>query len=149
VDNFVKWGGNLTDTLAKDLYYPTLEKKDVFAQGYIATKSSHTRGNAVDVSIIKLQENIHEIKVSSTTLKNGEVLPVLDDGTLYMQTSFDLFHQASHHDSFLVDELATENRNLLRNVMAKHGFIHAYNEWWHYNFNVEIYPETYFNFLIE
>ena len=66
-----------------------------------------------------------------------------------MGSPWDFFGEISHHDSPLVDEEATTNRNLLRDVMVMHGFKPYANEWWHYTLEEEPYPETYFDFDIE
>lgn len=44
VDHFVRWAANVNDTLMKPYFYPALDKSVLFAQGYIAKKSGHTRG---------------------------------------------------------------------------------------------------------
>jgi D-alanyl-D-alanine dipeptidase len=49
----------------------------------------------------------------------------------------------------LVNEEATANRNLLRDVMIKHGFEPLANEWWHYTLEDEPFPERYFDFDVE
>jgi D-alanyl-D-alanine dipeptidase len=70
-------------------------------------------------------------------------------GTLDMGSSFDLFDQASHHDSPIIASPYTEHRNYLRNVMMKHGFRPNPREWWHYSFIDEPFPDTYFDFHVK
>jgi D-alanyl-D-alanine dipeptidase len=52
VDHFVKWAKVLNDTLMKSQFYPNVAKKDLFKRGYIASKSGHTRGSTVDLTIV-------------------------------------------------------------------------------------------------
>lgn len=148
VDAFVKWADDLNDLKAKSLYYPTIDKKDLFKLDYIADKSSHTRGSTFDLSIIKTGEKLKPLEVSSRKLATGVEVPYLDDNTVDMGGSFNLFHPASHHDSPLVNEQQTKMRNLLRDTMKQQGFKEYKEEWWHYTLANEPYPDTYFDFIV-
>ena len=53
VNHFVKWAKDLNDTLQKPLFYPNVKKAVLFKEGYIASKSGHTRGSTLDLTIIK------------------------------------------------------------------------------------------------
>jgi len=55
VDHFVKWASILEDTLMKKEYYPDIPKSTLFKRGFIASKSGHTRGSTVDLTIINLK----------------------------------------------------------------------------------------------
>lgn len=149
VDAFMAWSKDALDQAGKAFYYPTINKLDAFKLGYIAEKSGHTRGSTADLTIIKLGKKPHAIVFSKKKLLNGEEVPFLDDGTIDMGTSFDLFHEASHHDSLLVSENATKMRNFLRSVMVKHGFEPIKEEWWHYTLVNEPFPDTYFDFVVK
>ena len=127
VDHFIRWARDPADTLTKHRYYPDLPKDRLFELGYIAEKSGHTRGSTLDLSIVNLE--------------SGEELD--------MGSPWDFFGEISHHDSPLVSEEATANRNLLRDVMVKYGFRPYANEWWHYTLADEPFPDTYFDFDIE
>lgn len=148
VDAFVKWAEDMNDLAVKSKYYPTIDKKDLFKLDYIAAKSSHTRGSTFDLTIIKTGHALKNINQSQRTLISGETIPFLDDNTIDMGSSFDLFHPASHHDSPLVDKKYTQMRNVLRDMMKKHGFKEYKEEWWHYTLMNEPYPDTYFDFVI-
>ena len=43
VNHFVRWARVVDDTLMKRVYYPNVEKKNLFKLGYIASKSGHSR----------------------------------------------------------------------------------------------------------
>lgn len=148
VDTFIAWSRNSTDQTAKDDYYPTIRKEDVFELGYLAKRSSHSRGSTFDLSVIPLGQKVHAI-VRSSIQVGQETLPFLDDGTLPMGTSFDLFHDASHHNSPLIDEITASHRNILRDAMIAQGFAPYAQEWWHYTLKQEPYPDTYFDFVVE
>jgi D-alanyl-D-alanine dipeptidase len=52
VDHFVRWASDIPDTKTKAEFYPTVDKRNLFRDGYIAEKSSHSRGSTVDVTIV-------------------------------------------------------------------------------------------------
>ena len=49
VRHFVLWGIEDLDLRMKPYFYPDLEKQELFAKGYIASQSSHSRGSTVDL----------------------------------------------------------------------------------------------------
>jgi len=127
VDHFVRWAKVMNDTLMKQLYYPNVQKSELFTLGFIASKSGHTRGSTVDICIVDVK-------------KNKE---------LDMGSSYDFFGEKSHPFYKKITEAQMKNRMLLRTIMIKNGFIPYDNEWWHFTLKDEPYPTTYFNFLIE
>lgn len=127
VDYFVRWAKVMNDTLMKQLYYPDVQKSELFTLGFIASKSGHTRGSTVDLSIVDVKTN-KEVDMGS---------------------SYDFFGEKSHPFYKKITEAQMKNRMLLRTIMIKNGFIPYDNEWWHFTLKDEPYPTTYFNFLIE
>lgn len=127
VDHFVRWAKVLNDTLTKRKYYPNVDKKDLFKLDYIASRSSHTRGAAVDLTIIDK--------------KTGKELD--------MGSGFDYFGNPSHPTYPNLTEKQRANRLLLRNLMMEAGFKPYSKEWWHFGLKEEPFPNTYFDFPIE
>ena len=127
VDHFVRWAKVMNDTLMKQFYYPDVQKSELFTLGFIASKSGHTRGSTVDLSIVDVKTNKE----------------------LDMGSSYDFFGEKSHPFYKKITEAQMKNRMLLRTIMIKNGFIPYDNEWWHFTLKDEPYPTTYFNFLIE
>ena len=127
VDHFVKWGKNLGDTIMKPYFYPERPKKVLFAEGYIARRSGHSRGSTVDLTL--------------WNMRTGRDLD--------MGGTFDYFGQRSHPDFTDVTPEQLANRNLLRSVMVKHGFLPLDTEWWHFTLKSEPYPSTYFTFPVQ
>ncbi|WP_032113316.1 M15 family metallopeptidase [Candidatus Paracaedibacter symbiosus] len=148
VNEFMRWSQDEKDQLAKRLYYPSVDKIDVFKLGYVAEKSGHSRGSTFDLTIIKDGQQLKPLTISFRQLANGESIPFLDDNTEDMGSSFDLFHNVSHHDSKLVNVEKLEKRKFLRDVMKQCGFKEYPYEWWHYTLENEPYPETYFDFIV-
>ena len=127
VDHFVRWAEDLEDDAMKPLYYPHVDKSELFDQGYIAEQSGHSRGSAVDLTLISLE--------------TGEELD--------MGTRWDFFDPRSAPSNQEVSPQHRARRMLLQITMMKHGFEPLDTEWWHFNLRDEPYPETYFDFIVE
>lgn len=127
VDHFVRWAIDLDDIKMKKQYYPKVPKNKLFKLGYIASKSGHTRGSTVDLTIVDLNTNKE-----------------LDMGSPY-----DFFGDISHPMQTKITENQRANRLLLRNLMLTNGFKPYDNEWWHFTLKKEPFPSTYFNFPIK
>ena len=126
VKHFVLWGIEDQDLRMKPYFYPELEKQALFSEGYIARRSSHSRGSAVDLTLLDM--------------KTGKELD--------MGSPFDLFSPLSHPDCRLVTQEQYENRMMLRDVMLSGGFRPIDCEWWHFSLRDEPYPDTYFAFPV-
>lgn len=107
------------DQIAKSQYYPTIDKKDVIKLEYVSEKSGHSRGSTFDLSLIASDQNLKPLSESKKQLINGEEIPFLDDNTVDMGSSFDLFHEVSHHDSAIVTPQQNAMRQLLRVTMKR------------------------------
>ena len=110
----------------KQFFYPEIEKQDLFKKGYIAARSSHTRGSTVDLTLLDMQTG-KEVDMGSP---------------------FDLFSERSHPDYKGVTREQYENRMFLQNAMARNGFVPLDCEWWHFTLKDEPYPDTYFEFPV-
>jgi len=140
VSHFIRWAEDLQDTTMKSVFYPMVDKSLLFKLEYIASRSGHSRGSTVDLTLID----------------------ALTGKELDMGTPFDWFGDESH-PSFVVDtpiEIAhvlytperwqqvQANRLILHDAMLRHGFRGINNEWWHFTLKNEPYPDTYFDFPI-
>src|SRR6185437_3560553 len=54
VDRFVRWSTQPEDGRTKRRHYPNIERSEMFEQGYVATRSRHSRGGAVDLTLYHL-----------------------------------------------------------------------------------------------
>jgi D-alanyl-D-alanine dipeptidase len=104
VNHFIRWANDTNDIKQKAKYYPYEDKSTLFDKGYIAKRSGHTRGSTLDMSIIKVNSNIKPIDYKLRTLKNNQLVMILDDGTEDFGVSFDFFGEPSHPDSESIDE---------------------------------------------
>ena len=126
VKHFALWSIEDQDLRMKPYFYPDLGKHELFAKGYIARYSGHSRGSAVDLTLLDMQ--------------TGKELD--------MGSPFDLFSEVSHPDYRGITDAQYENRMLLREYMIRNGFSPIDCEWWHFSLKDEPYPETYFEFPV-
>ncbi|MBQ7217747.1 MAG: C40 family peptidase [Synergistaceae bacterium] len=127
VNHFERWAHDLKDTRMKKYFYPELDKSVLFEQDYIMSKSGHSRGSTVDLTLFDMNTE-KEVDMGGT---------------------FDYFGELSHPDYKKITEEQYNNRMLLREVMIKHGFKPLYSEWWHFTLRDEPYPDTYFTFPLK
>lgn len=126
VRHFLLWGIEDTDIRMKPFFYPELTKPEIFEQGYVASRSSHSRGSAIDLTLLDMESG-KEVDMGSP---------------------FDFFGDISHPDCRRVTEEQYNNRQNLRNIMMKYGFRPLNCEWWHFTLENEPYPDTYFEFPV-
>lgn len=153
VDNFVKWSEDISDQVRKHQYYPRVDKAKVFELGYVAKRSGHSRGSTVDLTLIKNGELLHPIQEKLRVLNDGFTITLLDDGTVDMGSSFDLFDKASHFENDVIGEPFKSLRSYLKLIMEKFGFKPYAEEWWHFTLKDEPYASTedssYFDFEVD
>jgi D-alanyl-D-alanine dipeptidase len=150
VNHFVEWAKDLSDIGMKKEFYPTVDKKHLFRDGYIASRSGHSRGSTVDLTIVPVPVPKQELYVLGQDLCECH-LPAdkrFKDNTIDMGTGFDCFHERSWTASRQIGAQQRANRLLLKTLMEKHGFRNYKKEWWHYTLKNEPFPDTYFDFVI-
>ena len=126
VKHFLLWGIEDTDVRMKPYFYPEVEKQALFSEGYIARRSSHSRGSTVDLTLLDMS--------------TGRELD--------MGSPFDFFGKISHPDYLGITEEQYDNRMFLRNTMLRNGFEPIACEWWHFTLRDEPYPDSYFSFPV-
>lgn len=152
VDNFWEWAKDIKDQPKKKQYYPRVDKAKVFDLGYVAKKSGHSRGSTVDLTLIKDGQELHKVEEKQRTIGDF-TFTFLDDGTLDMGSSFDLFDEASHYENKIISGDFQKLRTYLKQKMEASGFKNYAEEWWHFTLKNEPYSPTdeksYFDFDIE
>jgi D-alanyl-D-alanine dipeptidase len=151
VNHFVRWAKDFSDTLMKKEFYPTVDKKNLFQDGYIADKSSHSRGSTLDLTIVPVP--IPDQPKFNRSINSCECFLPIDkrfkDNSIDMGSGFDCFHPISNTVNHQLELHQRINRLLLKTLMEKYGFKNYPLEWWHYTLINEPYPNTYFDFVIE
>ena len=126
VKQFVFWALEDNDVRMKPYFYPQINKEDTISLGYIASRSSHSRGSTVDLTLLDM--------------KTGKEVD--------MGSPFDYFGELSHPDCRDVTDEQYKNRMLLQKYMVRNGFEPYPCEWWHFTLRDEPYPDTYFSFPV-
>lgn len=125
VAHFQRWARDLADTQMKAEFYPEVDKSTLFRDGYIASRSGHSRGSTIDMTLARA-----------------------DGGVLDMGTPFDFFSPRSWAADRSIPRQAQANRALLAAAMQRHGFHPYEKEWWHFTLAHEPFPDTYFDFPV-
>jgi zinc D-Ala-D-Ala dipeptidase len=99
-------------TLAMVQWTERTKQEHLVRDGYIADRSKHNLGVAIDLTLIHLGT----------------------DSTLDMGTPHDEFSERAHTAN-ATGAVAT-NRERLVKAMAAHGFTNYDKEWWHFSYNV-------------
>jgi D-alanyl-D-alanine dipeptidase len=99
-------------TLAMVDWTERVNRPDLLKDGYIASRSRHNLGLAIDLTLIDLT--------------NGRELE--------MGTPFDTFSAAAHTANASGE--AAVNRQRLKAAMEREGFANYDQEWWHFSFDV-------------
>lgn len=102
--SFISWAANDNEATKKE-FYPSLDKKNLFQQGYIAEKSMHSTGLAIDIGIKGLN----------------------------FGTPFDFFGKESWTENSRASKV-TKNRKLLKHLLSEHNFVNYPREWWHFTY---------------
>jgi D-alanyl-D-alanine dipeptidase len=126
VAHFVRWAQRIDDVKRKREFYPDVDKRDLFREGYISQRSGHSRGSTVDLTLVRRS----------------------DGGELDMGSPFDFFSPKSWSSDASVSGEAHANRALLAAAMARGGFRPYNKEWWHFTLAREPFPDTYFDFPV-
>jgi zinc D-Ala-D-Ala dipeptidase len=126
VDRFLEWSRQPEDGRTKAGFYPNIPRAAMITDGYVAPKSGHSRGSAVDLTLFRLD--------------TGELAS--------MGGRHDLMDERSHHGAPSIEDVEARNRETLCTIMECSGFKRYDCEWWHYSLADEPYPDTYFDFPI-
>ncbi|MGW3210457.1 M15 family metallopeptidase [Streptomyces sp. NPDC001135] len=150
VNHFVRWAEDLDDQAMKGEFYPNVDKARLFEDGYIAKKSGHSRGSTMDLTIVKLPAR------PTRPYHPGEPLVPcyapkderFPDNSVDMGTGFDCFDTLAHTLDPRIQGEQRANRLLLKNTLEGLGFVNLAEEWWHFTYQPEPYPDTYFDFPV-
>lgn len=127
VNHFVRWSKDIKNKKTKNKYYPNLKKNKLFKLGYIASKSGHSRGSTIDLTLYDL--------------KNKEPL---DMGTIY-----DFLDPLSNTENPKTSSQAKKNRKILVGIMKQANFVNYDKEWWHYTLKDEPNKNKYLDYPIK
>lgn len=155
VDEFVAWAADLADQRMKPEFYPRVDKSVLFADGYIAERSGHSRGSTLDVTLVALPAAATPPYVEGQPLVDCAAPQVIrfPDNSVDMGTGFDCFDTLAHTLDPRITGDQAKNRLLLGEGLERQGFVNYDKEWWHFTYQPagvgEPYPQSYFDFPVE
>ena len=127
MNRFLEWSAQPEDGRTKQRFYPNIDRAEMFTNGYVAPKSGHSRGSAVDLTLYRLD--------------TGELAA--------MGGGHDLMDERSHHGARGVSGVEAENR---RTLVFDHGSAAGSSgtsaSGGTTSLRDEPYPDTYFDFPI-
>lgn len=130
------WSRKAPDDIDTSRFYPALNKSRLFALGYIANRSAHSRGVAVDLTLVPRGAPAAAFDPAAQygpcTGPHTERAP---DNSLDMGTGYDCFDGKSHTHNAGITPAQAANRRLLLDAMLKHGFTNYSHEWWHFSYD--------------
>ena len=135
VDDMYAWAQDGHETPAQRRYNPKISKADLFRLGYIARRSGHSTGKAVDLTIVRLPANGTPPFDPGRTYADctGAQNLRAPDNSLDMGTGYDCSDEKAHTSAKAITPEQRNSRETLVNAMAKQGFVNYRMEWWHFS----------------
>lgn len=135
VTAMARWVRDANATPDTSRFYPRLQKSRLFALGYIAAHSAHSRGVAVDLTVAPMMtpQPAYDAHIRYGAC-SGPVQLRAPDNSLDMGTGYDCFDSKSFTQDASITPQQRANRDVLLNAMRKHGFANYKREWWHFSY---------------
>lgn len=147
VDFFGQWVKLSEDKLVKQFHHPNVNKEDFHKLSYIAQKSSHSLGTAIDLTIVCTNNEYRDFQ---SEIRPKDFLGIYDPSELDMgNVGYLAFDFRSSHYFLDLTSKQKKNRSLLLELMNSHNFQKLNSEFWHYFYKRERNKENYYNFLIK
>lgn len=150
VQAFMRWAEDPARNEMKRVFYPRVDKRQVIPLGYVARRSSHSRGSTMDLTIVRQDAPRQPVYAAGAVTGSCIAVPGKrpPDNTLDFGTGYDCFDVLSHTANPAIIGAARRHRALLVAVMKRQGFINYDKEWWHFTLGDEPYPKRAFDFPI-
>lgn len=142
---FVEWAAAPEKAGSRRAYHPDVEKPALMS-GYIASRSGHSRGSTVDLTLIGLEGAPAKLPAPLACEHAGGSAGATSE--IDMGTPFDCFDPLSATRASGIGKSRKANRMRLVAAMKRHGFRNYSAEWWHFSFRPEPFPKRYFDFPI-
>lgn len=129
-ETFIRWVASPDDGATRH-FYPRLDKA-MLTKGYIARRSAHSRGVAVDITLVPQGSAVPTpAGTAACTAPQSEREA---DNSVDMGTAYDCFDAKSAMESPDLTDDQRRFRRLLKAIMGKAGFENYPAEWWHYSY---------------
>ena len=133
--DMVKWSQNGHETVAERRYNPKIPKTELFRLGYIASRSQHSTGAALDLTLVDLKaDNSGKYDPSRTYADcTDSVETRAPEGSVDMGTGYDCTDTKGHTAAPSITSEQRIWRKRLVAAMARQGFVNYSKEWWHFS----------------
>jgi D-alanyl-D-alanine dipeptidase len=142
---FVEWTVAPEDAALRCAYHPDVAKKALMS-GYIARRSGHSRGSAVDLTLVAVDGE--PAKMPPPLVCEHAGASAAASSEIDMGTPFDCFDPLSATRAPGIGKTQKDNRETLMAAMKGRGFRNYSAEWWHFSFSPEPFPKRHFDFPI-
>ncbi|QWG25622.1 M15 family metallopeptidase [Bradyrhizobium sediminis] len=133
--DMVMWAQNGRETPAERRYNPAIPKRNLFRLGYIAERSQHSTGAALDLTLVDLAADNSAAFDPARAYADctAAVSARAPEGSVDMGTGYDCSDAKSHTAARSITPDQRRWRNTLVAAMAKQGFVNYSKEWWHFS----------------
>jgi D-alanyl-D-alanine dipeptidase len=130
---FIAWANRPGEDWGKRVFYPDLDKRHLFALGYLAAWSSHSRGVSVDVGLVRADEPDRPTPRHAGRC-DGPFAGRADESSLDFGTAYDCSSPRSATAHAHLTPAARANRDRLVHALVREGFRNYHREWWHFEY---------------
>jgi D-alanyl-D-alanine dipeptidase len=125
-------------------FYPKLQKNTLFGSGYIASRSAHSTGTAIDLTLVHRPRE--EVPPFDPAASYGACTEPVEkrspDDSLDMGTGYDCFDVKSWTWSGGISAEQRGSRDKMLSAMRRRGFSNYQREWWHFTYGA---PYAYYD----
>ena len=130
------WVNDGRSEAATKRFFPKLPKSSLLRAGYIASRSRHSSGTTIDLTLMRTAAAVPAAfdpaaAYGPCTAPLAQRSP---DNAVDMGTSFDCFDPASYTASAAISTEQRRWRRVLLEAMRKQGFANYNHEWWHFSY---------------
>jgi zinc D-Ala-D-Ala dipeptidase len=129
------WAHDGKETAAGRRFSPAFAKQDLFRSGYIARRSGHSTGAALDLSLVDLAADRSQNFDAQKSYADctAPVDARAPEGSVDMGTGYDCTDLKAHTAATAITREQRRWRQKLVAVMQRQGFVNYFREWWHFS----------------
>jgi D-alanyl-D-alanine dipeptidase len=139
-----QWANDGRGGGATKRFYPKLQKNTLFGSGYIASRSAHSTGTAIDLTLVERPPA--EVARFDPAATYGACTDPVEkrspDNSLDMGTGYDCFDVTSSTWSGGISGEQHRRRQQFVSAMRRRGFSNYHREWWHFTYGA---PYAYYD----
>jgi D-alanyl-D-alanine dipeptidase len=143
---FVAWSKSAESDRMARVFSPQIDKSRLFALGYIAARSKHSLGTAVDLGLVRADEPDRPTPADAGAC-DGPFPARAPESSLDFGTAYDCASPLSATTSAAVTFNARQNREQLVRALAG-SFRNYWKEWWHFEFTGAPQPARAYDFPV-